>query len=170
MSSRRFLNLSDVGGEDIAAILGEAMARKEARAGWPKGKVDEDARWPAMCWRWFREAFDAHAGQLRHGHAPAWGEHDRSRCGLVPAWARRADCRHCAGAVRYVDAIMIRTDDHAKAEALADHATVPVINGLTDLSHPCQILADMQTVIERRFKLAGSKWAWSAMAIMCAIR
>ena len=61
---------------------------------------------------------------------------------------------------RYVDAIMIRTDDHAKAEELADYATVPVINGLTDLSHPCQILADMQTVIERRAKLAGSKWAW----------
>ena len=55
---------------------------------------------------------------------------------------------------------MIRTDDHAKAEELADHATVPVINGLTDLSHPCQILADMQTVIERRAKLAGTRWAW----------
>jgi ornithine carbamoyltransferase len=37
---------------------------------------------------------------------------------------------------------------------------VPVINGLTDLSHPCQILADMQTVIEHRARLAGSKWAW----------
>ena len=61
---------------------------------------------------------------------------------------------------RYVDAIMIRTDDHNKAENWPSYATVPVINGLTDLSHPCQILADMQTVIERRAKLAGSRWAW----------
>ena len=55
---------------------------------------------------------------------------------------------------------MIRTDDHAKAETLAAHASVPVINGLTDLSHPCQLLADMQTVIERRGELSASRWAW----------
>jgi ornithine carbamoyltransferase len=61
---------------------------------------------------------------------------------------------------RYADAIMIRTDHHHKAEELAEFATVPVINGLTDLSHPCQILADMQTVLERKSKLAGSRWTW----------
>ena len=61
---------------------------------------------------------------------------------------------------RYADAIMIRTVHHPKAEELAQYASVPVINGLTDLTHPCQILADMQTVIERRSKLAGSRWAW----------
>ncbi len=61
---------------------------------------------------------------------------------------------------RFADAIMIRTDHHKKAEELASHATVPVINGLTDLTHPCQLLADMQTVIEKRAKLAGSRWAW----------
>jgi len=61
---------------------------------------------------------------------------------------------------RYVDAIMIRTDDHAKIVEMAHHASVPIINGLTDNSHPCQIMADMQTVIEKRGSLAGSKWAW----------
>ncbi len=60
----------------------------------------------------------------------------------------------------YVDAIMIRTDDHAKIEELAAHATVPVINGLTDLSHPCQLMADMQAVIEAGKPLAGTRWAW----------
>jgi ornithine carbamoyltransferase len=55
---------------------------------------------------------------------------------------------------------MIRTGDHAKALELAEHASVPVINGLTDLSHPCQLLADMLTVIEKKAKLAGSRWAW----------
>jgi ornithine carbamoyltransferase len=61
---------------------------------------------------------------------------------------------------RYVDALMIRTDDHAKLVAMAQHAAVPVINGLTDASHPCQVMADMMTVIERRGSLAGSRWAW----------
>ena len=61
---------------------------------------------------------------------------------------------------RYVDAIMVRANKHETLTELAEHATVPVINGLTDLSHPCQILADMQTVIEHRAKLAGAKWAW----------
>jgi ornithine carbamoyltransferase len=49
---------------------------------------------------------------------------------------------------RYVDGIMIRTFDHAEVEGMAEHATVPVINGLTDLLHPCQLMADLQTVQE----------------------
>jgi ornithine carbamoyltransferase len=61
---------------------------------------------------------------------------------------------------RMVDAIMIRTDDHAKIEELAHYAEVPVINGLTDLSHPCQIVADLLTVVERGFALPGLQVAW----------
>jgi ornithine carbamoyltransferase len=61
---------------------------------------------------------------------------------------------------RYVDAILIRTDDHAKLEELAAYASVPVINGLTDLSHPCQIVADLLTVIEHGKSLAGLELAW----------
>src|SRR3546814_15797910 len=61
---------------------------------------------------------------------------------------------------RFVDAIMIRTDDHQKIVDLARYATVPVINGLTDDSHPCQNMADLLTVMERRGGLAGIRWAW----------
>jgi ornithine carbamoyltransferase len=49
---------------------------------------------------------------------------------------------------RYVDGIMIRTFDHAEVEDLAAHSTIPVINGLTDLLHPCQLMADLQTIQE----------------------
>src|SRR5437867_10758194 len=49
---------------------------------------------------------------------------------------------------RFVDGIMTRTVDHAEVEELARHATIPVINGLTDLTHPCQVLADLFTVRE----------------------
>jgi ornithine carbamoyltransferase len=62
---------------------------------------------------------------------------------------------------RYVDAIMLRTDDVRKIRELAEHATVPVINGLTDISHPCQIMADVMTFEEHRGPIAGRKVAWS---------
>ena len=55
---------------------------------------------------------------------------------------------------------MIRTDDHAKAEELAHHAHVPVINGLTDRSHPCQIVADLLTLVEHGKALPGLELAW----------
>ncbi len=61
---------------------------------------------------------------------------------------------------RYVDAIMIRAGAHAEVEALAGAATVPVINGLTDLHHPCQALADVQTLRERLGALEGKRLAW----------
>ena len=61
---------------------------------------------------------------------------------------------------RYVDGIMIRTFDHGEVERLASHATVPVINGLTDLSHPCQVLADLFTVREALGGWEGKRIAW----------
>ncbi|MDQ3732296.1 MAG: ornithine carbamoyltransferase, partial [Pseudomonadota bacterium] len=61
---------------------------------------------------------------------------------------------------RMVDGIMIRTYDHEKVERFAEHSRVPVINGLTDLLHPCQLLADMQTFAEHRGDIKGRTVAW----------
>ena len=61
---------------------------------------------------------------------------------------------------RYVDAIMIRCFDHNTVLSLAEHATVPVINALTNRSHPCQLMADLQTMIEYHGPLAGQTVAW----------
>ncbi|MFW5680399.1 MAG: ornithine carbamoyltransferase [Pseudomonadota bacterium] len=61
---------------------------------------------------------------------------------------------------RYVDAVMIRTTGHGKLLAIAEHATIPVINGLTDRSHPCQIMADIMTFEEHKGPIAGAKVAW----------
>ena len=58
---------------------------------------------------------------------------------------------------RYLDALVIRTFAQAEVEELAEHATIPVINALTDAAHPCQVLADLQTIRERRGSLAGLK-------------
>ena len=61
---------------------------------------------------------------------------------------------------RYVDGIMIRTYDHGEVEELAKHATIPVINGLTDLTHPCQVLADVFTIKEHLGDWEGKRVAW----------
>lgn len=159
--TRHFLNLSDAGGEAIAAILNEAMERKERRAGWPKGKPDADRPLDGAVLAMIfeksstrtRVSFDLAIRQL--GGSAIILESAASQLGRGETIADTARVLS-----RFADAIMIRTDHHTKAEELAQYATVPVVNGLTDLSHPCQILADMQTVIEKRSKLAGSRWAW----------
>jgi len=61
---------------------------------------------------------------------------------------------------RYADGIMIRTFEQEEVEELAKHATIPVINGLTDFAHPCQILADLMTIREHKGKLKGLKACW----------
>ncbi|MDP9422640.1 MAG: ornithine carbamoyltransferase [Pseudomonadota bacterium] len=159
--TRHFLNLSDAGGEAIAAILNEAMERKQRRSGWPKGKVDEDKPLDGAVLAMIfeksstrtRVSFDVAMRQL--GGSAIILESGSSQLGRGETIADTARVLS-----RFADAIMIRTDHHKKAEELAQYASVPVINGLTDLTHPCQLLADMQTVIERRSKLAGSRWAW----------
>lgn len=161
MSQRHFLNLADAGGEAIAHILNEAMERKELRAGWPKGKVDADRPLDGAVLAMIfeksstrtRTSFDLAIRQL--GGSAIILDSSLSQLGRGETIADTARVLS-----RFADVIMIRTDHHKKAEELAQHATVPVLNGLTNLSHPCQLLADMQTVIERRVKLAGSKWAW----------
>jgi ornithine carbamoyltransferase len=158
---RHFLNLTDAGGEAVAAILNDAQERKAARAGWPKGRPDADAPLAGNVLAMIFEksstrtriSFDMAMRQL--GGSALVLEGGSSQLGRGETIADTARVLS-----RMVDAVMIRTDDHAKAEELAAHASVPVINGLTDLSHPCQLLADMLTVIERKAKLAGSRWAW----------
>ena len=61
---------------------------------------------------------------------------------------------------RYVDAIMVRTTNHASLLEMAEYASVPVINGLTDFSHPCQVMADILTIEEHRGPIAGQVLAW----------
>ncbi|WP_309611663.1 ornithine carbamoyltransferase [Sphingomonas sp.] len=158
---RHFLSLSDAGGDAIAAILNDAQDRKKARAGWPKGKVDGDRPLDGHVLAMIfeknstrtRVSFDLAMSQL--GGSAIILDSGSSQLGRGESVGDTARVLS-----RFADAIMIRTDDHVKVEELAACASVPVINGLTDLSHPCQILADMLTLIERKGKLAGSKWAW----------
>jgi ornithine carbamoyltransferase len=158
---RHFLNLSDAGGDAIAAMLNDALERKAARREWAKGRPDADAPLDGHVLAMIfeknstrtRVSFDMAIRQLG-GRAIVMeaGGMQLGRGETIADTARVLS--------RMADAIMIRTNDHAKIEELAACATVPVINGLTDSSHPCQIMADLLTVIERGYALPGLEVAW----------
>lgn len=158
---RNFLDLSDAGGDAIAAMLDDALQRKAARVGWPKGRPDGDAPLAGHVLGMIfekastrtRVSFDIGMRQL--GGSALILDSGTSQLGRGESIADTARVLS-----RMVDAIMIRTDDHAKAEELAHYAHVPVINGLTDRSHPCQIVADLLTVIEQGKALPGLEVAW----------
>ncbi len=158
---RHFLNLGDAGPDGVAAMINDALERKAARAGWPRGRVDADAPLAghvlAMVFEKnstrTRVSFDMAIRQL--GGTSIVMDAGQMQLGRGETIADTA--RVLSG---YVDAIMLRTDDHAKVEEMARHASVPVINGLTDLSHPCQIVADLLTIIDAGHALPGLKVAW----------
>ena len=161
MTVRHFLDLADAGGDAIAAMLEDALTRKEARKGWPKGQADADA---PLAGHTLAMIFEKNSTRTRVSFDMAMrqlgGETIVMDGGSMQLGRGETIADTARVLSRYVDAIMIRTDDHAKVVAMAEYATVPVINGLTDHSHPCQIMADMLTVIDRKAKLAGTRWAW----------
>ena len=145
--TRHFLNLADAGGDAIAAMLNDAIDRKASRQGWPKGKADADA---PLAGHTLAMVFEKNSTRTRTSFEMAMkqlgGDSIFMASGQMQLGRGETIADTARVLSRYVDAIMIRTDDHAKVEEMADHATVPVINGLTDLSHPCQIMADLLTL------------------------
>lgn len=158
---RHFLNLSDAGGDAIAAMLAEAMDRKAARAGWLKGKPDVDA---PLAGHTLGMIFEKNSTRTRTSFEMAMkqlgGDSMFMAAGQMQLGRGESVADTARVLSRYVDAILIRTDDHAKVEELAAYASVPVINGLTDLSHPCQIVADLLTIAEQGKPLPGLEVAW----------
>ena len=159
--TRHFIDLADAGGDAIAAMLGDALDRKAARADWSKGKVDADA---PLAGRTLALIFEKNSTRTRVSFDMAMRQLGGTTVVMDAGSMQLGRGESIADTARvlsrYVDAIMIRTDDHAKVVELAQYATVPVINGLTDRSHPCQVMADMLTVLDHRAALAGTRWAW----------
>ncbi|MEQ8771641.1 MAG: ornithine carbamoyltransferase, partial [Erythrobacter sp.] len=161
VGARHFLDLGDAGAHAIAAMINDAIDRKAARRDWPKGRADSDrpleGRVLAMVFEKnstrTRVSFDIAMRQL--GGSVFILDSGSSQLGRGETIADTARVLS-----RMADAIMLRTDDHSKIEEMARHASVPVINGLTDRSHPCQIVADLLTVIEHGKALPGLELAW----------
>jgi len=160
-SPRHFVDLWKVEASDLRAILDDAKARKAARLGWPKGRPDADqpgqGRTLAMIFEKnstrTRFSFDAAMRQL--GGAVIISNAHEMQLG------RGEPIEDTARVLsRMVDAVMIRANVHEDVERLALASSVPVINGLSDRGHPCQIMADILTIEEHRGPIAGKTLAW----------
>jgi len=160
-AARHFLDIWKLDGATLRAMLDDAAARKAARAGWPKGRIDADrpadGRVLAMIFQKnstrTRFSFDAAMRQLG-GDAIISTASDMQL-------GRGEPLEDTAKVLsRMIDAVMIRANRHADVERLAAASAVPVINGLTDKSHPCQILADLLTFEEHRGPVKGRSFAW----------
>lgn len=158
---RHFLDIHRLEAAELRAMLDDAHARKQARKGWPQGRPDADApakdRVLAMVFEKnstrTRFSFDAAIRQLGGDAIIAnAGDMQLGRGEPVEDTARVLS--------RMVDAVMIRANSHEDVERFARVATIPVINGLTDRSHPCQILADLLTIEEHLGPVAGRTIAW----------
>ena len=158
---RHFLDIHRLDAETLRAILDDAHARKTARKGWPKGRVDADA--PAKD-RVLAMIFEKNSTRTRFSFDAAIRQ-----LGGDAIIANAADMQLGRGEPvedtarvlsRMVDAVMIRANDHEDVERFARVSTVPVVNAVTDRSHPCQILADLMTIEEHRGPVAGKTIAW----------
>ncbi|QSB45962.1 ornithine carbamoyltransferase [Tsuneonella flava] len=161
MGYRHFLDLSDAGPDALKAMLRGGHARKSARREWSKGQIDSDA---PLAGHVLAMIFEKNSTRTRVSFDMAMRQLGGSAMVMDAGSMQLGRGESVADTARVlsrmVDAIMIRTDDHDKIREMAANATVPVINGLTDRSHPCQIVADLLTIEEQGKSLPGLELAW----------
>ena len=157
-----FLDINTTGSDDLRGIIDSAHAMKSARNGRPKGALDDEQplkdHMVALIFEKpstrTRVSFDVGVRQMGGQTMVLSGKEMQLGHGETIADTARV-------LSRYVDLIMIRTFEEQVLHELAEFSDVPVINGLTDRSHPCQIMADILTYEEHRGPIAGKKVVWS---------
>jgi ornithine carbamoyltransferase len=161
---RHFLDLIDVPASELQGIIAASRAMKERRA---KAGFDRTAKGP-LAGRTLAMIFDKPSTRTRVSFDVAMrqlGGESIMLTGQEMQLGRGETIADTARVLsRYVDAIVIRTLDHKQVLELAQNATVPVINGLTRLSHPCQVMADVMTFEEHRGAIRGRVVAWTGDA------
>ncbi|NNE59023.1 MAG: ornithine carbamoyltransferase [Hellea sp.] len=158
---KHFLSLADIPASELRAILDEAHRRKAARAGLAKGRPDVDAPFAGETLAMIFEksstrtrfSFDMAMRQL--GGASITATSDDMQIGRGETIEDTAQVLS-----RFVDGIMLRANSHDTLVDLARNSSIPVINGLTDYNHPCQIMADLQTLEERGGELSDMTLTW----------
>ncbi|MDH2327493.1 ornithine carbamoyltransferase [Cereibacter sp. SYSU M97828] len=157
-----FLDIHTTDPTALRGMIDDAIAMKTARNGRPKGTPDDDrvldGRMVALIFEKpstrTRVSFDVGVRQMGGQTMVLSGKEMQLGHGETIADTARV-------LSRYVDLIMIRTFEEATLLEMAEHATVPVINGLTNRTHPCQIMADVMTYEEHRGPIAGRKVVWA---------
>jgi ornithine carbamoyltransferase len=158
---RHFIDLWKLEPEVLRTILDDAHTRKASRKGWTTGMVDHDAPGKG---RRLAMIFEKHSTRTRFSFDA--GMHQLGGDTLISTAAdmqlgRGETIEDTARVLsRMVDAVMIRANNHEDVQRFAQHSSVPVINGLTDKSHPCQIMADLLTFEEHLGRVEGQTIAW----------
>ncbi len=154
--TRHFLTLLDLTSDELRSLIRRAHELKRGRQ---RGEINESLRHKVLGMIFekssTRTRVSFEAGMTQLGGAAMFLSPNDTQLGRgepVEDTARVLS--------RMVDGIMIRTFAHETVETFAEYSTVPVINGLTDLVHPCQLLADMQTYFEHRGDIQGRTVAW----------
>ncbi|MDD1650969.1 MAG: ornithine carbamoyltransferase [Methylococcaceae bacterium] len=153
MTLRHLVNLSDLSPTEFRGIIQRAIELKQSRTSYEplKNKVLGMLFEKSST----RTRISFEAGMIQLGGAAIFLSPRDTQLG------RGEPIEDSARVIsRMVDCIMLRTHSHRTVEIFAHHSRVPVINGLTDRSHPCQLLADMQTYFEHRGDIAGRRVAW----------
>ncbi|SUZ30390.1 Ornithine carbamoyltransferase [Roseibaca ekhonensis] len=156
-----FLDIHSTDKAALRAMIDSACKMKDARAGRPKGMPDDDkplqGRMVALIFEKpstrTRVSFDMGVRQMGGQSMVLSGSEMQLGHGETIADTARV-------LSRYVDMIMIRTYEETVLHELAEYASVPVINGLTNATHPCQIMADIQTYEEHRGPIRGRRVVW----------
>jgi ornithine carbamoyltransferase len=159
---RHFIDIADLDSATLDQIIRDACRRKRARNGLPHGAPDADAPLAGYV---LALIFDRHSTRTRISFDVAMrqlGGTTIMMTGAEMQLAREETIADTARVLsRYVDAVMIRLLDHEMVRELADNANITVINGLTKMSHPCQVMADIMTFEERCGPIRGRTVAWT---------
>lgn len=153
---RHFLSIYDLSGEDVSSVVAKGLDLKRQHH---RGDLEPELKGKAMGMVFRKPSLRTRisfemAMEGLGGHA-LYISDEEIKLG------RRESVSDVARVMsRYVDVIMIRTYDQEEVEGLAGFASVPVINALTDMYHPCQVMGDLMTVVEKKGKLAGLKVAF----------
>lgn len=158
---KHFLSLADIEATELRSILDEAHRIKAARKNLPKGRLDPDAPFKGETLALIFEksstrtrfSFDMAMRQL--GGSSITATSNDMQIGRGETIEDTAKVLS-----RFVDGIMLRANSHETITSLAHNASIPVINGLTDYNHPCQIMADLQTLEERGGDLKNMTLTW----------
>jgi len=159
---RHFLDLADFDSATLKGVIAAARRRKDARIGLPRGAQDADA---PLEGRMLALIFERPSTRTRISFDVGMQELGGRTIMLTGAEMQLGRGETIADTARvlsrYVDAIMIRTLAHDMLTELAEYAGVSVINGLTKLSHPCQVMADVMTFEEKKGPIRGRTIAWT---------
>ncbi|MDD5273231.1 MAG: ornithine carbamoyltransferase, partial [Methylovulum sp.] len=154
MNPRHFISLLDVSSDELRALIHRAISLKNHR----------DVDYQPLKGRVMAMIFEKSSTRTRISFEAGMSHFGGSALFLSPRdtqLGRGEPLRDSAKVISsMVDCIMLRTDKHQTVTTFAEHSRVPVINGLTDQQHPCQLLADIQTFFELRGDIQGKTVAW----------